>query len=334
MMPKGINAMGNKSKLQSVTVALAMAFAPSLASTARADTVYGPAIASDNASDAGSALSDGGSGSPASPPSSSDSGGYFAHWFDRVKAAQASQPHWITPVATVTPRLEEEFRFDTAFAQTSTGAHIAHYGLGKGLELIPTTTNEILLNIPDYTARSVKSPAEGFVDDTFLMVKQRFLSANEENGNYIVTGFLSVAAPTGVAAFSNHAWIVTPTLAGGKGWGRFDIQATLGASFPLRRDSVIGTSILGNATFQYHLGKVFWPEFEVNTTHWTSGPREGLTQVFLTPGAVLGRFHIAGRLKAIVGAGYQIAVAPALVKTPALTPLYKHQLIITTRLAF
>ena len=79
---------------------------------------------------------------------------------------------------------------------------------------------------------------------------------------------------------------------------------------------------------------MFWPELEVNTTHWTNGPRGGLTQVFLTPGLVLGRFPIAGRLKAIIGAGYQIAVAPALVTSPALTPTYKHQFVITSRLAF
>ena len=98
---------------------------------------------------------------------------------------------------------------------------------------------------------------------------------------------------------------------------------------------VIGRSIIGNATLQkYHLGVVFWPRDHINTTHWTDGPRGGKTQVFLTPGLVLGRFPIAGRLKAIVGAGYQIAVAPKLVTTPELTPTYKHQLIITTRLAF
>src|SRR5438094_10670480 len=32
-------------------------------------------------------------------------------WFARVARAQATQPHWITPVV-VTPRLEEEFRYD------------------------------------------------------------------------------------------------------------------------------------------------------------------------------------------------------------------------------
>ena len=37
---------------------------------------------------------------------------YFATWYDRVDAARASQPHWITPITTVTPRLEEQFRYD------------------------------------------------------------------------------------------------------------------------------------------------------------------------------------------------------------------------------
>src|SRR5438477_5012549 len=30
-------------------------------------------------------------------------------------AAKESQPHWMTPVVTVTPRLEQEFRYDQFF---------------------------------------------------------------------------------------------------------------------------------------------------------------------------------------------------------------------------
>ena len=32
---------------------------------------------------------------------------YFTHWFDRVNEIQSGQPHWITPLVTVTPRVEE-----------------------------------------------------------------------------------------------------------------------------------------------------------------------------------------------------------------------------------
>lgn len=266
-----------------------------------------------------------------------DSGGddgYFAHWFDRVKEAQDSQPHWITPVATVTPRLEEEFRLDAGFQHLGNGADLDNYGMGKGLELIPTTTNEIILNLPPYERRTRRKPAEGFGDDPVLLIKQRFISANAQSGDYIVSGFLGVQAPTGVSAFTNHAYVVTPTIAAGKGWGDFDVQATLGFAYPLSHIHEIGTSVITNVAFQYHLGEVFWPELEVNSTHWNNGLRGGKTQVFLTPGVIFGRFPIAGRMKAIFGVAYQVALSPKVTTVPVLTPTYNHQLIVTTRLTF
>lgn len=263
-----------------------------------------------------------------------DQGGYFAHWFDRVREAQAGQPHWITPVATVTPRLEQEFRFDAGFQQAGNGAHLDNYGMGKGLELIPTTSNEIILNLPPYETRSVKKAAKGWGDDPVLLVKQRLVSANEDKGDYIVTAFLGVQAPTGSEPFTNHAWVITPTLAAGKGWGPSDVQATLGAALPLSHESEIGKSVVGNVAFQYHLAGVFWPEFEINATHWTDGPRGGKTQLFLTPGVIFGRFPIAGRTNLILGVAYQFAVSPRLVTTPVLTPVYDRQLLLTTRVTF
>jgi hypothetical protein len=90
---------------------------------------------------------------PAPVPAASDSGisGYFQNWFNRVEQAQASQPHWMTPLVTVTPRLEQELRYDQFWEHLGTGANINTFGSGKGLEFIPTTTNEVLLNPPAYT---------------------------------------------------------------------------------------------------------------------------------------------------------------------------------------
>jgi hypothetical protein len=261
-------------------------------------------------------------------------GDYFAHWYDRVSQAQSTQPSWITPVFTVTPRLEEEFRYDQFWETLGNGAHVDVYDGGKGLELIPTTSNELLLNLPPYQTRTVKNPAQGINDWPFLTIKQRFLSANAENGDYILTGFLGVQAPAGIPKFTNDAWIVTPTIAGGKGWGPFDIQGTLGVPIPLEHENTIGTSVVFNATAQYHVAQYFWPEFEVNTTYWADGLRAHKTQVFLTPGIVLGRFKLAGRAKLIVGTGYQIAVSPKLALAPALTPVYQHNWIGTFRIAF
>ncbi len=96
------------------------------------------------------------------------------------------------------------------------------------------------------------------------MIKQRLFSGNEDNGNYIVTAFLGVTAPSGNSAFTNRAWIITPTIAAGKGWGDFDVQATVGVAIPTRDQSSLGTSIASNVAFQLHLDRYFWPEFEIN----------------------------------------------------------------------
>jgi hypothetical protein len=45
----------------------------------------------------------------------------------------------------------------------------------------------------------------------------------------------------------------------------------------------------------------------VNYTHFQDGPNNGQTQVFLTPGLVIGRFHLWKRVALTVGGGFQVA---------------------------
>jgi len=285
----------------------------------------------------------------ASPPASSDmpllsndqgggdsGGGFFSDYFARVEEAQASQPHWMTPLVTVTPRLEQEVRYDQYWDHRGNGSSLDISDSGKGLELIPTETNEVLINPPAWQDKlNVKHPVSGWLDDQFLVVKQRLLSENEDNGNYIVTTFLGVTAPSGNTNFTNHAWIVTPTLVAGKGWGDFDIQATTGVAFPFRNQSTLGTSIATNVAFQYHLYEYLWPEFEINHTYWADGnERGGKNQVLLTPGIIFGRFVISGRIKVIIGTGYQFAVSPKYASTSEQTPAYDRSWLMTSRLTF
>jgi hypothetical protein len=258
---------------------------------------------------------------------------FFDRWAATARAAKASQPDWMTPLATVTPRLEQEFRSDQFLEHQGNGTDLDVYDGGKGLEFIPTTTNEVLINLPAYEQRIGVNPAKGWGDWPAVTIKQRLISANKQNGDYIVTTFLGVQAPTGEVPFTNDAWIVTPTLAAGKGLGDFDIQATVGVPIPLENENTIGTSIVSNVAFQYHFAKYFWPELEVNYTHWVDGERSGKDQVFLTPGLILGRFKMAEDTNLIVGAGYQVAVTPQTTK-PVLTPTYDSNWIITTRLSF
>lgn len=246
-------------------------------------------------------------------------------WLGLASKTQAEQPHWITPVVTVTPRLEQEFRYDISEQELAGGATTVNIGGGKGVELIPSERVEVILGVPPYLDHGSAKARDGFGDAGFL-VKYRLIARNEQSGNYIVTAFLGMAAPTG--SYNNgaeHA-VITPTVAAGKGWGNFSVQSTIGAGLPVADTARLGRPILSNTALQYRILRKFWPEFEVNSTFWPDGTRAGKKQVFLTPGLVVGRIPLRGRLGLTLGAGYQIAATHF--------HTYNHNLIFTVRLPF
>jgi hypothetical protein len=265
---------------------------------------------------------------------SSASEGFIASWLAMVSHTQDEQPHWITPLATGTPRLEQEFRLDMFSEVLPTHAHLENYGAGKGLDLVLAENVQVTIGIPPYESRTSnngKTLAEGWGDWPALLVKYRFASANEQHGNYIVTGFLQFSVPTGNTAFTNRFYIVQPTIAFGKGWGDFDVQATLGAQFPTggasSAENSFGHRVVVNVTAQYFLLNFFWPELEANSIWWPDGSKEGKTQLFLTPGIIFGRFTIRDRIRLIYGVGYQFSVSPS-------APAYRNNVILTLRSTF
>lgn len=147
---------------------------------------------------------------------------YFKDWFSRVSKAQAEQPHWVTPLVTVTPRLEEEIRYDQMIESVTGGQTLTNYGGGggKGLELIPFDPVEIIVGIPSWQTVDSKPPKDGWTDESFL-VKCRFFAANEEGGNYILTAFMGLTVPNGSDNTTSHHFVYSPTIAFGKGFGDF-----------------------------------------------------------------------------------------------------------------
>ena len=190
-----------------------------------------------------------GAASTTAPPGTP---GFSAQWFAISDAAKESQPHWMTPLVTVTPRLEQEVRYDQ-YWQTRTGAvEFDNYGNGKGLEVIPVPNTEIIIGVPAYEIKHTrKGSTDGWADET-LLAKYRVVSANEEQGNYILTGFLGVSLPSGNRAFTNGKAIITPTIAAGKGWGTreagVNIQSTLGLGMPVAEEispPIVGSPPIG-----------------------------------------------------------------------------------------
>src|SRR5579872_6064098 len=85
----------------------------------------------------------------AAPLRAQSDDGFWARWFKRSDKSKGEQPHWLTPLATTTPRLEQEFRWDMNWSQAVPGGpYTESYGATKGLELIPLEPIEIIAAVP------------------------------------------------------------------------------------------------------------------------------------------------------------------------------------------
>jgi hypothetical protein len=65
-----------------------------------------------------------------------------------VGETQSEQPHRMTPLATTTPRLEQEFRYDIQTQPHNCGMVTDNFGLSKGFEIIPEKRSEAILAVP------------------------------------------------------------------------------------------------------------------------------------------------------------------------------------------
>jgi hypothetical protein len=255
----------------------------------------------------------------------------------RVTATQSEQPHWVTPLVTVTPRLEQEVRTDFLHYYNTKGKVLWNYGGGKGLELIPEKHTEIIVNVPPFIDRS-NGESDGFGDISFLL-KERLYSRNEEHGNAIATFFVGASVPTGKNGNGSCCAVVTPTLALGKGFGQFAFTTTAGGTLPVTNATGLGHTITWNNTVQYRLaktglGRFFWPEVESNDIFYKGGSNDGKVVSYITPGLVIGRIPLfahatspAGKRTGLTfGVGEQISVTHF--------NTYNHETVITARIPF
>ena len=262
---------------------------------------------------------------------------FIARYQARVSATQAEQPHWITPLVTVTPRLEQEIRADFVRQTNSKLQNTWNFDNGKGLEIIPERRIELLFNLPPFIAHRAGAGNDGFGDISFNS-KFRFYARNEEHGNAIITAFVAGTIPTGKNGNGSCCATATPTLAVGKGFGLLALTSTAGGSLPASNGKKLGHTITWNSVVQYHLARTgvahfFWPEVESNASFFVGGPNDGKATTYMTPGLLIGRIPLdhdpsgkPGRLGLSFGAGEQIAV----------TQFHStnHNLVFTVRMPF
>ena len=249
----------------------------------------------------------------------------FRAWLDLGERVQATQPDWLSPLATTSGRLKQEFRYDIWDQPAGGGNRSYQFGGSKGLEFITSSRTQILIGVPTYTLVSPNGPPSGF-GDLPLMLKFRISSAERTEGNYLVTFLLVATAPTGSHRYGAGDAVLTPTMALGKGWRRFDVQSTLGVNLPAGDTAKLGRQLLWNTAFQYRAAWKLWPELEANSTFYTTGKYAGETQLFLTPGLGIGRAHLAGPFRLSAAVGMQIAATQF--------HTYNHRWMLSTRVSF
>ena len=251
--------------------------------------------------------------------------GFFRSWLHMAAETQAKQPDWLSPLATTSGRLKQEFRYDIWDQPATQGNRTYQFGGGKGLEFITSSRTQILAGIPSYILHSPNGLPGGF-GDLPLMLKFRIVSAERGEGNYLLTFILGATAPTGSHRYGAGNAVLTPTLAFGKGYGRFDVQSTLGLNFPAGATAKLGRQLQWNTAFQYQAARKLWPELEVNSTFYKTGPNRGDKQVFLTPGLGFGRVRLRRGFRFSSAAGMQIAMTKF--------HTYDHRWMFSERISF
>jgi len=258
---------------------------------------------------------------------------YFTNWFTRADQTRAEQPQWAPPIITASPCLQEVFRYDVTRQTLRNGQDLTSYGGGKGVELIIADRIQLNIGVPTWQTLNSSPAVSGWADEDFL-IKYRLFAANEQQGNYVLSLYLGLTAPTGSEDLTSHHFTFTPAVAFGKGWGDFDFQSTVGVSIPDNGSAASGggNPVFVNAVLQYRLARVFWPEVEANYTYWLNGEnnflstKDGLNQLFITPGLVVGRFPIWRRTAVTFGLGCQFAVTD--------NALYHRNYVLSVRFRF
>jgi hypothetical protein len=256
-------------------------------------------------------------------------GDFFSQWQARASATQAKQPGWAVPVIAPYPMLIQVFRTEFVRQIAPAGTDTWNFGNSKGVNLIPFARTEFDFLIPPYIEHNSKAK-DGFGDASGL-AKYRILSRNEKEGNYMLSASFSGTIPTGSYSNGNKNATVLPAMSGGKGFGNFDLQSSLGATLPVINGAVAGRPIAWNTTAQYHLAKLIWPEIEDNATIYKGGANDGKTQNFISPGIMFGKYKFQpqdAKARSGLAAGAAMQIATSHFHT------YNHGLYFTARYLF
>lgn len=258
-------------------------------------------------------------------------GNVYQRWSVRTNTIQSHQPGWAVPLVTTYTGLFQVLRTDIVRQTTPALTHTWNLDNSKGANVILSSRIEVDVNLPPFL-RHNSAAADGFGDLSFLG-KIRLASGNAQHGSYNLCIFAPATIPTGSYKNGSTDAGIAPSIGAGKGFGRFDVQSTLGATLALGHPAIetAGRPIAWNTVAQYRVGRLFWPEVESNATFYKGGANDGKTQEFLTPGLIIGKCGLhpedpRSRPGLAFGGGMQIATSHF--------HAYNHAVILTARWIF
>jgi hypothetical protein len=254
---------------------------------------------------------------------------FLANYEHRVKVTVAQQPAWPVPVVAPSSGIVQLARFDFVHQYTSTHTLTETYGNGKGFNFIPFYRTEIDVNLPPIIEHNNPKAVDG-AGDFSMVLKYRLVSGNDKHHNYSISAQVQGVGTTGSYKNGTFRNQINPTVIAGKGFGRFDVQSSIGGVLPVGSVHTVGRNVVWNTVGQYRATKLLWPEVEVNSTFYHLGPNDGKNQTFVMPGMMTSRIPLTrdktSRLGLIVGAGMQIATSSF--------HAYNHALVISSRVTF
>jgi hypothetical protein len=233
------------------------------------------------------------------------------------------------PLITSSSGIVQLARADFVRQYTSTHTLTWNYDNSKGFDFIPYYNTEVDINLPPYIQHNNPKVMDG-AGDFSMVLKYRLFASSAEQHNFVASFQVAGVGATGSYKNGSARNSINPTLVAGKGFGKFDVQSSLGGTLPTGSINTIGRTIVWNTVGQYLVGKMFWPELEVNSTFYNRGPNDGKNQTFVTPGLMVSKVKLRhdprDRLAVVFGAGMQIATSSY--------HAYNHGLVISSRITF
>ncbi len=253
---------------------------------------------------------------------------WLGRWRRMTIETREKQTHWLTPLVTETPRLEQRIRYDVYDETLPNGNKKWNFGAGKGVNFIIAPTMEAAVALPQYLYYPGAGGLDGFRGESF-MIKNRIMCSPEGQKNYVFSVMLETLTPTGTLPGAAEHWIWTPIVTFGKGWGNFDFMVNLGTSWADADNKQLGTPIVWGLALQYRFG-VICPTVELNSHPSISQFYFfGQPGLFLTPELLIGRFHFRDNYSLYFGFGYQMALDAATVEAQ-----YANALVVKFHLLF